>query len=450
MGFHELYKQAVELHKSGKIAEAERQLEYLGSLKPNDPFVIFALANIDHETGRPTRAVQLMERVTQMQPDWSDAWCNLGVFYKKLGITQKAREAYAKGLELKPTDEMLLSNMSGSFINEGEPEQALKWANECLKHHWGQSRARHHKALALMEMGRWSEGFALYDDRLRTDEHKPYKRPYTYPRWRGEKVGRLLIHGEQGLGDEILFCGWVSRAKQFADEIVIEATDRLVKVFERSFGCKVFADPKDVMASGPFDAYIPMGSLPQIFAVTDRDMGGYIKPDMSRVAYIKEKLAEYGPGPYIGYSWVGGTMQTHGRLRASPRSYWEPLMQYGTPISVQYGEAGPQVAEDLGIPHWPWLADVPEKLVDLIYACDLVVTVNNTAVHMSGGLGRKCFTLTPSKPAWRYQLSGESIPWYSSVKQFRQIGDDWKPAFKQLEADIADFAGVRGNQQAVA
>jgi tetratricopeptide (TPR) repeat protein len=55
--------------------------------------------------------------------------------------------------------------MSGTYINDGDPEEALKWAEEAL----GADpipQAKNHKALALLELGRFEEGWAVYDGRL--------------------------------------------------------------------------------------------------------------------------------------------------------------------------------------------------------------------------------------------------------------------------------------------
>ncbi|MDX1268460.1 MAG: hypothetical protein R3311_13935, partial [Oceanisphaera sp.] len=68
-----------------------------------------------------------------------------------------------------------------------------------------------------------------------------------------------------------------------------------------------------------------------------------------------------------------------------------------------------------------------DRMLALMAACDLVVTVNNSAVHFAGAAGLRCFTLTPKACAWRYGRDRADMPFYStdSVVQYRQTDDGW-------------------------
>jgi ADP-heptose:LPS heptosyltransferase len=61
-----------------------------------------------------------------------------------------------------------------------------------------------------------------------------------------------------------------------------------------------------------------------------------------------------------------------------------------------------------------------EDFAALIDALDCVVSVQNTTVHTCGALGKKCLTILPKRPEWRYGTSGPRMPWYSSVELYRQ------------------------------
>jgi ADP-heptose:LPS heptosyltransferase len=45
---------------------------------------------------------------------------------------------------------------------------------------------------------------------------------------------------------------------------------------------------------------------------------------------------------------------------------------------------------------------------EVVNSCDLVIAVNTSVVHLAGALGKECWTLTPSTPAWRYGPSAAS------------------------------------------
>lgn len=415
--------------------------EHLLGAMPHNPFVLYSMGLVFMQSGRFGIAIPFLERATQCAPEYHEPLHNLAVCLRRQGHVEAARQVYEKCIQLDPSNAETYANLSGAYINTGEPEKAVEYAEKALAIDPKLSNAIHHKGMGLLELGDFEQGFRFYEGRFGIQEW--HARPYGCPLWRGERVETLIIHGEQGLGDEVLFLGWYEEASRRSGRIVIEATPRLVPTFRRSFPkATIVSSVEEALSLGiKFDAYCPMGSLPIACGVATRESFGYLVPDPARVKHYRSELEKLGPGPYVGLSWKGGTLGTHIYLRNGPPEWWQSFVPYATCVSLQYGEEG-ELAKDLGIPHWQAAIDDIDELCALIAACDLVLTVNNTCVHLAGALGVKCWTLTPSQPAWRYQLKGETIPWYDSVKQFRQVGKDWKPAYQQAERELADFVRV--------
>ena len=70
----------------------------------------------------------------------------------------------------------------------------------------------------------------------------------------------------------------------------------------------------------------------------------------------------------------------------------------------------------------------------LTQALDLVITVQQTALHIAGAVGTPAWVLVPVVPEWRYGLSGSAMPWYSSVRLFRQAQfNDWARPIAELK-----------------
>lgn len=72
-----------------------------------------------------------------------------------------------------------------------------------------------------------------------------------------------------------------------------------------------------------------------------------------------------------------------------------------------------------------------------ISALDLIISIDNSTVHMAGALGKKVWTLLPYVPDWRWMLDREDTLWYPTMKLFRQskIGD-WQDPFQQLRSMV--------------
>ena len=72
-----------------------------------------------------------------------------------------------------------------------------------------------------------------------------------------------------------------------------------------------------------------------------------------------------------------------------------------------------------------------------IAALDLVISVDNSTVHMAGALGVPVWVLLPYVSEWRWlQARGDSL-WYSTVKLFRQSSaSDWKSVIIEVSKEL--------------
>ena len=449
--FLDVVKEAGELHQAGEYERASWMYEHLLGAQPDDPVVLYLYGTLKSQVNNYGSAITLLEKATAIEPDeLPEAWVNLGVAYRSEGHLDKSRNAYSRALDLEPDNALTWANFAGTFVNAGEPEMALQAADKALAIEPDNAQAKNQKALALLELGRYSEAWQYYDNRFNLNSSSCSLRPFTVPLWKGEKVGKLAITGEQGLGDEILFLSCLEDLRDRADEIVIECSPRLVDLFHRSFRVACYGSYDELIKVHPdVEAHIPMGSLPGLCRGKSEDFPGtpFLEPDRERHNKWRKRLEDMGEGPYIGIAWHGGTKGTHQEVRCPPLEMWEPVVkQPGTFISLQYGEDGKAQAEQLGIPHFDEALDDLDEFAALVSALDVVISVCQTAIHFAGGLGVNCWCLTPSKPAWRYSVTG-NMPWYGSVDLIRQDGDDWLGPFIEVQKRLADLRGIPAAKQ---
>jgi hypothetical protein len=332
--------------------------------------------------------------------------------------------------------------MSGLYVNVANPEKCYELASKAFAMD-PLPQAGNHMALASLEMCKWEQGFTLYEHRFNLPEYS--RRDYGCPRWDGSKVGKLIVHGEQGLGDEIMFMSTFPLWKHLADEIVLECAGRLVPLFKRSFGAKCYGTEKEVKDSGyKPDAWIAMGSLPLLTRVWEHWN--------ERTFPFLKVNPQTSNGVRLGFSWRGGTNKTHDVLRNFGLEEWKPLVGLpGDHISIQYGPAE-GMAKKLGLPHDnEAIADI-DRLASLISSCDAIVTVCNTSVHSAGALDVPCYVLCPHKKAWRYATDTERMKWYRSVVLIQQAEDEpWSSVVQRAKERLcADFRELQEPQQAVA
>ena len=85
----------------------------------------------------------------------------------------------------------------------------------------------------------------------------------------------------------------------------------------------------------------------------------------------------------------------------------------------------------------------------LTQALDLVITVQQTALHIAGAIGTEAWVMVPVAPEWRYGTAGSSMPWYSSVELFRQASlGDWSGPIQAVQSRLVDWLAAPASQNA--
>jgi tetratricopeptide (TPR) repeat protein len=437
--YQDLLSQALELHKAGQFDKAEELYNRLLNRTPFQEDLTFLLGDLYLRKDFNGLAVNLLSNLLQNNPKHDGAWCNLGAAFRKEGHVDMARAAWTRALEIKGDSAEVCSNMAGLYADRAMPAKALEWIDrtlavdpESVEGHWL-------KALALLSLKRWDEGWKEYDWRFKLDSWDS-REQIKAPIWDGSHVGSLYIHGEQGVGDEVMFASCLPFVK--ARHVTVEVNPKVAPIIQKSFPD---FDVVTEVFPGEYDAKIAIGSLPRMFGFNREP---YLKPDPWRVKFYREELEKLGPGPYVALTWIGGTKATRVEDRSVQVKDLKPLMDAFTCVSAQYSDTNPLVdpeREAAGLPkiNDECLGTDLHEQAALFCAVDAVVTVQQTAVHVAGAVGAKCHALIGTHPHWRYGVEGEDLPFYSTVKLHRKK-TDWNEVIERILNELrADFSRVR-------
>lgn len=382
------------------------------------------LAICHHHAGSVGTALGVFSHALNLVPKHPVVWTNFGGTLRFAGHVEWARAAYQQALAEDRSYSIALNGMAGSFVNEGDPGPGVEWGRRAVAA--DSSHTNHvNLALCLMELGRWSEAWPHYA--RRNFQH----RGYPGDRWRGEEVDYLVVHGEQGLGDEVMFLGCLPQLMDRAHRgVVIEVNPRLVPLVKASFPqATVIGRPEEYREPGEgVHAWCPLGDLPSF-------MPGGVPPKVS--GYLTpEPLQGYGDTVLLALR--GGTLQTHDYLRNPPVEAWRPVVEAIRrgglrPVSIQYGPDGPALAAALGIDHDAAAAGNLMRQASAIRSAAALISVQQTALHIGGAVGARVLGVVSNKPAWRYGITGE-MPWYQTVDLYRQAPDekDWAPVMDRV------------------
>lgn len=434
-----LLNEAVELHRGGNLQAAAARYNQLLNREPFNPGLLYLQGDIAVRQGCNGVGINLLTNSINVKPS-VEAYTALGVAYRHENYYAEAEDAWRKGLKMQETAE-LYNNIASIYSDHGEPEKALALVNRSLELAPNNPNARWNKSLALLTAQRWDEAWEHHDCRFNSEvQTVSTRRNLGCPIWDGSHVGHLAVHGEQGLGDEVMFMSILEEVLPFCDKLSIEVAPRLMDLVQRSYPqVEVYGNEEALRKWGsPFDAVIPLGSLGNFFRHQNSDFPGkpYLVPDPERVEHWRRQFAMQGPRPFIGVAWQGGTKET----RVTQRTVGAAALNFckrGTAVSLQYGDHAELTAVKNGYLYYPESkGNDLDELAAMIAACDVVVTVAQTAVHVAGALGVPTHVLTPLHSSWRYGM-GDTMPWYSSVKLHRQTkADDWGHPLAEVKREI--------------
>jgi len=409
----------------------------------------------------PDRDIALMREIAGRFPDHAAAFAALGRLHMRGSFDAvPAVAALERAVALGQHDADTYAALGVGLQEVGRLEDALSAydrARSIDPHHVG---ARFHRAVALLTLGRFAEGWPDYELRLQSED-RPQRR-FPFPRWNGESLSgqTILVHAEQGIGDEILFASCLPEIVARAKHCVIDCAPKLAAVFRRSFPTATVhggnqGDPVDWASSLGIDVQIPAGSVPLHLRPDTRSFPvhrGYLRADPEKVARWRERLAALGPGRTVGVSWRGGTLRTRAERRTLSLSDLAPILrETGIRfVSLQYGPGAQSEIEGFAsetgirVHHWPEAIDDYDETAALSAALDGIVSVCTAIVHLGGALGRPVWVMTPRVPEWRYGAYGDRIAWYSSVRLLRQSeAGKWSPVVDAIHRELIAFRDGR-------
>jgi tetratricopeptide (TPR) repeat protein len=407
----------LSLVEVGKYTEAVAELKEVVAQRPTDVVSLihysFALGKMDNLE----QAEAALLRVLEIEPENLGALNNLGVMYKNQRDFERAAQIFDKALLIDPTSSEIRMNRSVLHFLGCEFKQAWPLYHSRFEHE--------NKTTAFLETSK--------------------------PVWTGSK-DRVFIWAEQGIGDEVFFASLLYEARNLADGLIVSVDKRLLDMFTRSFDGIRFIARNVLLSETEYDAHIPLGGLggllrPDLPSFSQQPFK-FLKPDAAKIETYKRWLEPFS-GRTIGIAW-----QTQNRRNNHVRNVDLQLLVNAFKnenvrlINLQYGDTTAetdQVNQKQGVqvlthPTLDRFNDI-EGLSALMAACDSIVTIDNSTVHLAAAMGLDTHLILPLFPDWRWSYVDEGSPWYPHLNIYRQdTRYDWEAVLKQFVSKLAVVA----------
>jgi len=398
----------------GRFEEAEQC--YLQGLRadPNHAEICFNLANLYVTKGRLPEADRFYRKATAIRPSLVEAWDSLGTVLNDSGHSEDALPCFNAALELKPN--------------------------------WPQ--ALWNKAITLLKMGRFQEGWEAYESRHQIHRIIP-PRCFQAPRWEGQpfQEEKLLLVAEQGLGDTIQFVRYVAQAKTLGGQILLECQSRLARLMRSHPAIDQVLTRGEELTE--YHWYCPLMSLPHIMKTTlatiPRDVP-YLNVE-NPVQFPLSKIL------HVGLAWAGNSKHAYDNRRSCRLLDLSGLFDVQGIQWINLQQPFPEIDLHAAGNHFE-LQPRDHQCEDLyetaqwISSLDLVITVDTVVAHLAGALNVPVWILLSTACDWRWLTEREDSPWYPSAILFRQkqLGD-WKEVVGRVKARLQDFAHTKDKRQ---
>jgi len=384
------------------------------------------------------------------EPDHAEAVNMHGILLHKEGRFAEAIEVFRRAEALG--NRAAASNRGNSLLDMGRMDEALRAHETAVERAPESAGALYNLALTRLRLGDWERGWPDYESRWRFREVYLSPRKFDRPRWRGEPLDgrRVLLHAEQGLGDTIQFCRYITLVAARGGVAVLQVQAPVARLVASLPAVRAGLAEVALLAENPpaFDLECPLISMPAVFGTTVETVpwpGAYLGADPALVLEKRAQFPGVGGRLRVGLAWAGNPRYKADSQRSMNLRTLLPLLR--TPqitwISLQKGvPAGQLNALPGDVLVWDGSSrerDLAETAA-LMATLDLVITTDTSIAHLAGAMGKPVWILLPHLADWRWMQARESTPWYPTARLLRQqTPGDWAGVVERVIEGLSVF-----------
>ena len=480
------YNEAFNLHKAGKLDEAERLyleiienddknaevLNLLGmiylqkfQLTKAEEYILRAisisankyffenLAKVYLEKEDTQKAIDLYTELLKISPDEFDYLFNIASAYKLAKNIDKSIEYYKKAAEVNPKNPDTYHNLGHIYDNEGNSAESIKYYEKALELAPDDYETKYYTGLVYFKNRDYKNGLKYFESRL-CKQSAIMTQVTTYPNlikkapvWEGQDISNktLYTYYEAGFGDMLMFIRYLPLLQERCKKIIFKPQAPLVELLEYNFPeiefMKYFSTESDM----DFDYHIPYLSVPYVLGLNENNnmftgKSGYLKanPEITekyRAKYFNNTKFK------IGIKWRGNTHYEMDRvidIKSFIKLFDIPDTQFYSFQTFEGSEDLEEVIHDYNIIDIGKTVKNFSDTAGALENLDLVICNDTSLVHLAGAMTKPCFVLLPYLYNWRWHSDLSKCDWYDSVKLYRQKEwGNWDEIFERIYCDLS-------------
>lgn len=365
-----------------------------------------------------------------LQKGYHESYLSRGSALRSLGRYEEALADFSKLIIADPNNANAFSNYGNTLREFGMPVAALPFLHKALELEPNNPTFKLNESVAQLLNSDLINGWKNYDARWFYQSDKSFKPNLPGVEFDGTQdiKGKIvLVHGEQGFGDNIQFVRYLQLLKDRGAVVKLVVRPQLINLFEYNF--------PDINITTSFNnleyhLHCPMMELPKCFGTTIDTI-----PQSTKYLSAPELVLPPTTKKRVGIQWGSNGIAFITRFRK---------MELETLLGIAHDDIElyclgfePNTEEQLLLNqynvHTPDLGDFL-CTASVIQQLDLVVTVDTVTAHLAGALGVETWVMLSNYGCdWRWFLNRNDSPFYDNMRLFRQTDNTWDSVINQVK-----------------
>jgi len=404
---------------------------------------------------QPNKAITYLNKAKNLAKNENlfDLWITLSAQYIKTHQIEEAQFCIDKCREIDQNN-LIIKYQEGSLKTQsGDIVGAKEKLEEVLREDQNHTEANYLLGLVYLKLGHYRQAMEHY--RFRT---KRIKEPFGYfddfEHIEINKKSKLIIHWEQGIGDQIIIFRLMNELIDRVDEITYISKEKVLSIFKKNFPQIKYIEAdqsKEWLRKLNYNhSYIRLNLLSIMKYIDDIpkaiSKSKYWIPDkIKKDIFLKEYKTHK---KLIGLSWKSVNLQIGNDKSFSLKELIDELKDNDYEfINLQYGDVKEEINQikelfNINIKYideLDYFNDI-NGLASLVAICDEVITCSNITTHIAGSLGvstRLLLHKDRGKLWYWYDQKNNTSTWYPSVKIYNQNKNgEWGDVMKFVNNEL--------------
>lgn len=440
---------AIKAYNKRQYKDAELLFKKAIELNPNYAEAYANLGALYAKFKEFDKAIELYQKCIKIKPSYAGAYTNLGNALNKTARHEEAVYFHKRAIAIDNRSANHFSNCASAYKNLGRFDRAKAYYEEAIRLEAGHINAHFDLATVLLQTEEYERGWREYEWRFEKEEmlgHKESFKPiFEAPRYRGEVLEgeRVLVHAEQGFGDTLMVARYLFALQRRGARVLLYLREGLRELFE-SMPCveEIYTRDEPLPA---FDLQIAFMSLPLALDATleniVEDYPYFTIKEHYRLSTQKIKIGVVWGASNSGESYAKKVFDLrHFRAMAKDKRFALYSLQLGEDAKAieQHGMKDDIIDLSKEIDNFLTTAKI-------INALDLVITSDTSVAHLAGAMGKEVWILLQKVPDWRWGVASQKSMWYPSARLFWQYSlGDFNSLFRQVYRELETKYSKKG------